>query len=317
MSHVIALLHPSGLLGSELRQALGRRRELWQEVLLFTTDADEAGTLTDVGGAAAMVNALEDGDLERVDVAFFCGTADQSRPLYDQLGPAATRVVLSPDAGPDDGHPVVSGVNLATAVRTEALVSPHAGAVLLAHLVHALRDFGPRRVDATLLEPVSVQDKAGLDEVFEQTRALLRFDANPPRRVFPVQMAFNVIPAAPVPHLVAHLETVLDGGPEVAVQVLRAGVFHGFGASVTIVLEDDPGAAAVRDALGDHPLVDLAVDPELLGMIDAAGREEVLVGPVERLPRIDGAYGLWAVMDNLVCGGASNALAILEAITTS
>ena len=46
--------------------------------------------------------------------------------------------------------------------------------------------------------------------------------------------------------------------------------------------------------------------------IDAAAREEVVLGAVDRSD--SGGYWIWAVMDNLTCGGASNAMRIFEAV---
>lgn len=310
----LALLHPSDLLGGEVRETLGRRRELWQDIRLLTTDDEEAGTLTEVAGAAAMITLLEAGDLDRLEVAFFCGGIERNRPLIAALPASATAIVLSPDAAPGDGRPVVAGVNLEAARPGEPLLSPHPGAVLLAHLLHPLRDFRPLRASATLLQPASALSRAALDEVFEQTRAILRFDPNPPRQVFATQMAFNAIPSpTSAEHLVPHLRAVLERPlEEVAVQVLQTGVFHSYGASLHVVLAEDPGPEEARRALAEHPFNDLAPDPELLGMIDAAAREEVIVGAVERDP--GGGYWIWAVMDNLTCGGAGNAVRILEAI---
>lgn len=312
----LALLRPSGLLGADLIELLGRRRDLWREVRLLTSDDDEAGALTEVAGAAAMVSKVEPGDLELQDVVFFCGGIEESRPLLASLSPAATAIVLSADAAPEDGHPVVAGINLETAHRGETLLSPHPGTLLLAHLLYPMRDFRPERLTATLLQPVSSHSRKALDEVFEQTRAILVFDPHPPREIFPVQMAFNVIPNPwPADHLRAHLETALGPSlevtPEVAVRVLQAGVFHSYGASVHVKLARDPGPEELREALGEHPEIDLAVDPELLGMIDAAARDQVIVGPIER--SAPGEYWIWAVMDNLVCG-AANAVRILEAV---
>ena len=314
----LALLHPSGLLGADLVEALGRRRELWQQVRLLTDDDDEAGTLTEVGGSAAMVTKLESGDLDRADVAFFCGNIEQSRPLLADLPAGITAILLGRDAAPEDGHPVVAGVNLEAAQRGQTLLCPHPGTVLLAHLLHPIRELGPAEVTATLLQPVSVHSRAALDEVFEQTRSILAFDPNPRREIFPVQMAFNVTPDLwPSDHLGDHLRTVLgwpgpQEGPLLATRILQAGVFHSYGASVHVRLTQDPGPERLHEMLAEHPQTDPAVDPEYLGMIDAAAREEVVLGSVERSE--SGGYWIWAVMDNLTCGGASNAVHVLEAV---
>ncbi len=314
--NTLALLHPSTLLGAELRETLGRRRELWREVLLLTTDEAEAGTLTEVAGTAAVVTELQDGDLERVRATFFCGGIGQSRPLVEALPRGATAIVLSPDASPDDGHPVVADVNLETVESGTTLVSPHPGAVLLAHLLYPLRHLRPERATATLLAPVSTYSRQALDELFEQTRGLLRFDPDPPREIFPTQLAFNVVPAPPEAcQVTAQLTTVLgDAAAETTVHTLQAGVFHSYGVSLHVTLAEDPGPEQLRERLAEHPRNDLAVDPETLGMIDAAAREEVIVGPIVPDRERPGSYWIWAVMDNLTCGGAVNAVKILEAV---
>ncbi len=309
---VLAILHPTNLLAAELRETLGRRPDLWREILLLSDNAEEVGSLTEIGGGAAMVQALEADSLDRVDVAFFCAPIETSRPLIAALGASTAAVVLSPEAAVDDGHPVVGGINLETADRSRPLLSPHPGTVALAHLLQPLKSFVPRRAVATLLQPVSVCGKAGLDEMFQQTRAILAFSSEQPREVFPHQMAFNVVPAeASQTALVSHLQTVLDSDLEVSAQVLQAGVFHSFGISLHVELDDDPGAEEVAQALAEHPVNELVEQPQVLGPIDAAARGKVLVGPVE--PARPG-YNVWAVMDNLTRGGALNAVEILEAI---
>jgi len=312
---ILALIHPTGLIGTELRESLERRRDLWQEMLLLTTTEEELGTLTEVRGAAAMVTAIETNSLDGVDVAFFCGGIAESRPVVEMLPPTTAGIVLAPDAEPEDGHPIVAGVNLETATRDQILVSPHPGTVALAHLLYPLLPFHPRQAIATLLEPVSTHGKEGLDELFEQTRSILTFDPNKPHNVFAGQIAFNVTPVEAAPeHLAAQLKTVLRTDLELAVHSMQAGIFHGYGVSLYVRLDDDPGAEECAQVLAEHPLNERVEDPELLGPINAAGRAEVLVGAVQPDPAKRGGYWIWAVMDNLTCGGALNAVQILEAV---
>jgi len=215
----------------------------------------------------------------------------------------------------EDGVPVVSGINIDQARRSETLLCPHPAAVLLSHLVYPLRAYGPRRAVGTFLEPASTEGKQALDEVFEQTRAILSFSSDQPREIFSTQMAFNVIPGRRGEHVAGQVAALVGGEIEIYVQLLRCGVFHSFGASVHLTLTRDPGEEAVRKALAAHPGNDASPDPDLLGMIDAAGRDEVLIGPVEGVSGLPGTYRIWAVMDNLTCGAAVNALHILEAVS--
>jgi len=312
---VVAIVHPTGFVGTEIRETLERRHDLWRELRLLSTHEDEIGILTEVAGSAVMVTKLEKGDLDGIDVAFFCGGIQETRALLADRPAAMTAVILSIDANPEDGVPVVSGINIDQARRSETLLCPHPAAVLLSHLVYPLRAYGPRRAVGTFLEPASTEGKQALDEVFEQTRAILSFSSDQPREIFSTQMAFNVIPGRRGEHVAGQVAALVGGEIEIYVQLLRCGVFHSFGASVHLTLTRDPGEEAVRKALAAHPGNDASPDPDLLGMIDAAGRDEVLIGPVEGVSGLPGTYRIWAVMDNLTCGAAVNALHILEAVS--
>jgi aspartate-semialdehyde dehydrogenase len=103
----------------------------------------------------------------------------------------------------------------------------------------------------------------------------------------------------------------------VATQVVQAGVFHSYSASVHVAFAPAPagvpGLEAVREALSAAPWLRWA-DQEPLGPVDAAGAEEVLLGPLRPDGARPGAFWLWSVMDNLTRGGASNAVALAEAL---
>jgi len=314
---ILALVHPSDLLGKELRQALDQRRDLWREIRLLSDDEDETGTLTEVAGAAALVERLDDGDLESVDCAIFCGPLASSRALLPRLATATTAIVLAPDAEPADGTAIVAGINLEHAVPGGVLLSPHPGAVGLAHLLAPLAPLAPRQAIATLLEPVSLTGGAALDEVLEQTRGILAFQSGWPKRVFGTQIAFNMLPSARSSgHLGALVEGLLgEQAPSLSVQSLQTGIFHGCSLSVHLTFEHDPGLEAIRERLRSHASLELVDDPGTLGPIRAAARDKVLVGRVTRAGGTPAAYWIWAVFDNLTVGGAQNTLAILEAIS--
>lgn len=314
----LALIHPSGLLATEMRESLERRKDLWQELHLFSDDSEDVGSLTEVRGEATLVKQLDGTSLDGIDVAIFGGEIAPTRALLHKLPASTTAVILSPDAEPQDGHPVVAGVNLETLTSdTRVVVSPHPAAVALAHLLAPLRPFGLKQVVATLLQPVSMHGRRGLDELFEQTRGILTFASESPREVFPTQMAFNILPVAAQSQIIDHLWQVMKVEFPVSIKVLQTSVFHSFSFSLHLELEEDPGAEDLQEALSSHPFIDHSPDPELLAPTDAAARDEVILGNVEPVPQHPGTYQLWAVMDNLTCGGALNAIHILEALQPS
>jgi aspartate-semialdehyde dehydrogenase len=335
---VLAVLHPTNLLGKELRERLESRGDgpHWTELRLLSTQEDEIGTLTEVGGAAAIVQRYEPDSLEGVDAVFFCGPIAANRPVLAEIPAGVTAVVLSPDATSGDGMPVVAGVNTAAASRGAVLLSPHPAVVLLAHLLRSLSALAPREAVGTVIQPASQHDTPGVEELFEQTRQIVAMTQRRRSQVFGAQLAFNLLPATvPAETVTEALAAVLDqpghpahpasnaGVPRrpraragtsvpVSLQLLQGGFFHGLAASLLVRFAGDAGLPALRRALAGWPYLQLAGDPRHLGPIDAAASDRILIGT----PRKDaqgGGVWLWAVMDNLTRGGALNAVEIAAA----
>lgn len=309
----IAILHPTNLLGKELRETLDNRATRFTDIRLLSTRRDEIGTLTEVAGAAAIVQEYDPESLQGVPVAFLCGAITDNRKVLAELPPETTAVVLSLDATVEDGVPVVAGVNPDAAVPGRALLSPHPAAVLLAHLLHPLRDLEPRDAVATLIQPASVRDDAGIEELFEQTRRIVAMIQRAPSPVFGHQLSFNLLPTQlPADPVAAELQAVLPGLPPVALQILQGGVFHSLSASLYVRLGGNPTLQAVKKALSENPHLEAADRPKHLGPIEAAASDKVIFGTVRKDDT--GGFWLWAVMDNLTRGGALNAIEIAEMV---
>lgn len=340
----IAVVHPLSLLGRELRERLDARPLSWREVQLFSPAENEAGTLTETGGGAAVVQALNDRDPEPfdgLDVVFFCGPIESTRPWLAKVGPDVKCVVLSPGAEPEDGDPLVASLGLGES-RGSRVVSPPPGAVLLAHLLAPLRSLGLVGASATLIEPASTLGEGALHELFEQAKALLTFASQPASPHLGHQWAFNLGATREEndQNLRRHLQALFGEGTgeELALEVhsLQAGVFHGMSASVALEFDAPVEAEDLQEAWRSNPAIELRtsadaradgesddeegeapVDSATFGPVDAAQSEMVLLSA----PRIDPNHPrrawVWATMDNLTRGGAINALEAAEALLAS
>lgn len=308
MSPAIAIVHPTGLVAKEIRETLERRGAAAPEVRLLSCRDDEIGTLTEVAGAATIVQSYTPDALDRVEVAFFCGPVATNRPLLAAVPAGTLAVVVSLDATVEDGAASVAGVSAPRGAPERPLLSPHPAVVLLAHLLAPLRTFSPEQAVATLVQPASVADDPGLEELFEQTRRIVAMSGRPPRSVFGAQLAFNLLPAAAAVEPLARQLAAVLSGPTVTLQLLQGGIFHGIAVSLYVRLAAMPSLPVLRKALAQSPYLQAAADPRHLGSIDAAAQGKVLVGSV----RSDetGGFWIWAVMDNLTRGGALNALEI-------
>jgi aspartate-semialdehyde dehydrogenase len=310
-----ALVHPATLLGRELLDTLRREPGPWQDLRLLATSEEEVGSVTDGLHGATFVGRAAADELEDRDVVFFCGPIGANRSLLAELPPRPLAVVLSTDAELADGEPRVAGCGRGGSGRV--VLSPHPAVVALAHLLAPLREHGLAEAIATVVQPASLFEEPALEEMFEQTKALLTFSAKPEPRVFPQQIAFNLLPASGEVDTTEMLREVLAGGasgspPRLAVQVLQGGIFHGVAISLHVRLARDPGVEGLRETLTASGTV-ASVDPEdrgTLGPIDTPGRDEVLLGEVRAAGGRPGCYWIWAVADNLTQGGVLNALAL-------
>lgn len=309
----IAILHAADLIGKELREALEGRMKEWRDIRLLSTDPEEIGTLTDVMGAAAMVARYEPESLHGVSTVYFCGPVEKNRPLFGDVPAGAVSIVLSPDATPEDGQPVVAGVNTDVARSDVRLLSPHPVVVLLAHVLHPLRPFQPVDAVGTLIQPASAQGDAGIQELFESTREIVAMIGRSPTPIYGAQLSFNLLPtAAESLPLGAVLKTVVPETPPIPLQIVQGGVFHGLAASLYLRFGGSPTPQALRKALKGNPHIELADDPGHLGPIDSATTDKVLVGSIRE--DAAGGFWFWVVMDNLTRGTALNAIEVAEAV---
>ena len=321
-----AVLSPTTLLGREVRDLLHARGARWTEVVLLSTDDKEVGTVTEAGGAAALISAADSGSLDGIDVVFGCGALGDDLSVVEGRSDGTTAILLSPDATVETGHPVVAGVNPEAAQAGGTLLSPHPAAIALAYLLAPLAELGLESAAATVIQPVSMVGDRGLEDLLDQTRDILAMAGDRRETVFGRQLAFNLYPSplasggsGGAPSALAALVRGVTGGAiPLAVQALQGPVFHGLSISLFVRFpsgEQDPGDAAIRERLAAHEHVALdlrEVDGPEPGPVDAAAREEVVVGSVRPDAGAPGGCWIWAVMDNLTRGGALNAVDVAE-----
>lgn len=305
---ILVIVDPMTLVGEELREFLSHRRELWDEVRLLTTEPDSGGMVTEMAGSAKLVSPFDRDSLAGANLVFFCGDSGDREELADELPADSKAIVLDPQAEWRGALPTVAGVNLDAAHAQRLLISPAPTVILLAHLLFPIRALVKQDAVAQVLLPASASEQAGLEEIFEQTRAILSMRDERPTRVFGRQLAFNLLPKAdPQGRWQDELSTVLGEETPIALQAIQAGVFHSLAVGLFLDFRDDPGRAQLRELWSQHPYIEPADEPALLGPIDAAARENVLLGEITPALGRPGAYWVWAAMDNLTRGGALNA----------
>jgi aspartate-semialdehyde dehydrogenase len=307
----VVVVHPNTLIGRELRERLAPRRELTGELRLLSSIEDEIGQLAESGGEVTFVGRLDDDALEGVALAFFCGAIETDRAWLERLPAGVTAIVLSAGATLADGDTGPAAIAEAQH-RGGRLLLPHPAAVGSALLLARLAPFGVRAANAVALLPVSTRGGAALDDLFEETKALLAFKTPKRSRSAAGQTAFNVALSA-VDADEAARQTLAELGASFpfSLQLLEAGIFHGVALSLHVELERPADARAIRRDLAADPRFEIARKSAAVSPATLAGAEQMVIGEV-RAGAGPRSFWIWAVYDNLTRGGAAAAIEIAE-----
>lgn len=307
----LAIIEPMTLVGRELREALARHRDLFDDIELFTSDPEGTGAVTEVAGRAAWVQQIHRDSLANIDLAIICDGGGESE-ARDALPSTAVAILIDPLESPAHAVTVVAGVNTERALGQRLLVSPNPAVVQLAHLLYPLQEFGLTQVVVHVLQPASAQGQRGVEELFEQTRAILNMADERPHSVFGTQLAFNLLPwSRPTNQLMDQLEEVVGGAFQLQLFSTQAGVFHSVSLGLLVRFDEDPGLERILAMLETRPQIQISEEPESLGPVTAAATEKILVGTV--IPAAGAGYWIWSTMDNLTSGAILNALALVSA----
>lgn len=316
----VGIVNPLTLVGNEIKTILRERSFPYERLVLLDTTGKAGGALTEIGDEPAVVLAASDDELEDCDVVFFCGNAQNNREWLERYEEDEFLAIdLSQPSAAEEAKVIVSGVNLESAGDERLAVSPHPIATPIALLLHQISMLS--RVEActaTVVQPVSEFDQAGVEEMARQTIAVLNIQSVP-KEIFDRQIAFNLYPAAERYEdlIVGQIKSLTSARAEIALFVTQGTIFHGHTFSLFIRTEEELDVDAITAKLRENPAIALPEGDEAFGTIDAAGRDEVLVAEVRRDSAIRGGFWVWAVCDNLRRGSALNAVLVAEKLLFS
>jgi aspartate-semialdehyde dehydrogenase len=318
---LVAVVGGDSLLARELRELLGESRPA-PRVELISASADGSATLGAEDEEPVVMTPLAAESLEGARVAFLAGSAASSRrtlKLNPENGPVLIDLTGALEEQPQTRLRAPLAEPTASSSDAKIQVIAHPAAIAIAMLAARLGELAAiRRMIVHVFEPASERGQRGLDELQQQTVAVLSFQKLK-TDVFDAQLAFNMLPRygeeAEEPlefieqRLERHLASLLAAYPAIpmpSLRLIQAPVFHGLSFSIWVEFEENPGAGAIAHAL-EHAGVDVRRDdpPSNVG---AAGHNGVSVGAIAPDPNQPRACWLWMVADNLRLA-AENALA--------
>jgi aspartate-semialdehyde dehydrogenase len=331
-SYKIAIVGAASLRGKELNEALSD--SIFSSANFVLMDDESAlGQLESVGDEVTFIQRIETGSFGGMDFVFFAGSEEVTRKHWRSAQQAGASIIdlsyaLESEPGALVRAPWVQDEaetpQAAPDLKTTAVSPAHPAAVVLALLLQRAQTVaGVQSASATVLEPSSEYGRAALDELHQQTVSLLSFQSLP-KEIYDTQVAFNVVSAmgesakvnlgASEARIRRHYAQLSAGQlPYASIQLLHAPVFHGYGISFAIELDEPVSAEHLETALsGEH--VDVIMgDADAPSNLSSAGQDDILI----RVRTADGSelattrFWVWAVIDNLKLS-AFNALACAQ-----
>jgi aspartate-semialdehyde dehydrogenase len=326
----VAVVGATGAVGSTILGIMRERGFPADEVVPFASERS-AGRTIDWGERDLSVVALSDDSIQGFDLALFSagsGVSEQWGPRFAAAG--ATVVDNSSYWRMDDDVPlVVSEVNPDALDGHKGIVAnPNCSTMQMVVALKPILDAaGIERLVVSTYQAVSGTGQRAVEELHDQTRAVLEATPIPAAQIYPHQIAFNAMPqvesfkdgddyTTEERKMMAETRKIL-GHDDIAISAtcVRIPVYTGHSESVNVQTREPLSPEQCRELLSGAPGVKVLDDPSN-GIyplaIDAAGGDDVLVGRIRRDPSHDNCLNLWIVGDNLRKGAALNAVQVAE-----
>jgi aspartate-semialdehyde dehydrogenase len=328
----VAVVGATGAVGEAMLSVLAERKFPVGELVALASERS-AGEYVKFGNDEVMVRDLATFDPAGVDIALFSAGGSISKEYAPKFA-AAGAVVIDNSSSfryDDDVPLVVSEVNPQDARNRPRgiIANPNCSTMQLMVALKPIHDAaGIERINVATYQSVSGTGRKALEELGKQTAALLNFHEAEPE-VYPVQIAFNVIPhggdftdngyTTEEMKLVWETKKILgDDSIRVNATVVRVPVFYGHSEAVNIETRDRLDAKAARALLEKAPGVEVVDEPRGGGyptpVTHASGRDPVYVGRIRDDLSHPRAINLWVVSDNIRKGAALNAVQIAELV---
>ena len=327
----VGVLGATGAVGSTILGVLAERGFPAAEVIPFASERS-AGRSIEWGDRALEVRALRDDTIGDLDVVLSSAGGSVSAEWAPKLVEAGAVVVDNTSYWRmhEDVPLVVAEVNDEAAASHKGIVAnPNCTTmVMMMALAPIHRAVGVERLVVSTYQAVSGTGQRAIEELREQSRQVLDGDEEPQASVYPHRIAFNVLPQVETfkdgddytteeRKVMAETRKILGLGDEVAISATcaRVPVFSGHSESVNVETTEDLSPDECRELLAAAPGVQVTDDPAAGRYplaIEAAGRDDVLVGRIRRDPDRERTLNLWVVGDNLRKGAATNAVQVAE-----
>jgi len=324
----IAIVGATGAVGAELLRVLERRNFPVAKIRALAS-GKSAGRKIQFRNDSIIVEELGENSFAKIDIAFFSAGGEISRKFVPVARKAGAIVIdnssvfrMDPDV-----PLVVPEINGEDAKQHRGLIAnPNCTTAVALMAIYPLhRAFGIRRVFAASYQAVSGSGARAIDELQKQAEAVGK-DRQPPPRVYPHPIAFNVLP---------HVDVFLESGytkeemkmqnegrkimhlPEFCASVtcVRVPVYRAHSVAVSAEFDKKVSVEQAREVLAKAPGLELVDEPQKNRYpmpLNVAGKDNCEVGRVRLDCALENGLAFWVSGDQLLKGAALNAVQIAE-----
>ncbi|MFE1601385.1 aspartate-semialdehyde dehydrogenase [Methylobacterium sp. ID0610] len=331
MGYKVAVVGATGNVGREMLDILAERA-FPAETVVALASRRSLGQEVSFGDKTLKVQALDQYDFSDTDICLMSAGGDTSKEWSPRIGQQGCVVIDNSSAFRYDSDvplivPEVNADAITGFSKKNIIANPNCSTAQLVVALKPLHEAATiKRVVVATYQSVSGAGKEGMDELFNQTRAV--FTAGEVKvQKFTKRIAFNVIPHIDVFmedgstkeewKMVAETKKMLDPKIKLTATCVRVPVFIGHSEAVNVEFERPISAEEAREILRSAPgvLVDDKREPG--GYItphEAAGEDATYISRIREDITVENGLSFWCVSDNLRKGAALNTVQIAEVL---
>ena len=331
----VAVVGATGAVGEELLRVI-EEYEIPVKKLVPLASKRSVGVEVEFKGEKLKVKELtcEVFEEEEIDIAFFSAGGSVSAKFAPCAAEAGAVVIdntshfrMDPDV--PLVVPEVNPGDIALWKKTGIIANPNCSTIqMVISLAPLHKEFGIKRVEVATYQAVSGAGKKGMEELFEQMRAIFNFKLDKKveeREVFPWQIALNVIPhidrfqdngfTREEMKMVNETNKIMHTNFEIAPTCVRVPVLRSHSEAITIYCEKDVDVKRAREVLEsfeDIKVIDNPENNEYPMPIIATDTDYVYVGRIRKDLFNPKVLHFFNVADQLRVGAATNAVRIAK-----
>jgi aspartate-semialdehyde dehydrogenase len=329
MGFKVAVVGATGNVGREMLNILEERGFPADEVVALASRRSQ-GTEVSYGDKTLKVRALDTYDFSDTDICLMSAGGTISQEWSPKIGKQGCVVIDNSSAWRYDMDvplivPEVNPDAITGFTKKNIIANPNCSTAQLVVALKPLHDAAKiKRVVVSTYQSVSGAGKEGMDELFEQSRAV--FVADPvTAKKFTKRIAFNVIPHIDVFmedgytkeewKMVAETKKMLDPKIKLTATAVRVPVFIGHSEAVNIEFQNPLSPEEAREILREAPgcqVIDKREDGGYITPYESAGEDATYISRIREDITVENGLAMWIVSDNLRKGAALNTIQIAE-----